>query len=213
MKTVFALVSLFVAVQAIPQAAGDAPPALMSPPACLSPCTDTLNKGTCASAKGADALARCFCQHSTEILGCAATACAKELPSLIGQQSAADAACSALLAGPPASAEASATPTGDAAKGTGSAAAGAGSASGSESAADTAAPTAADTAMPTGGEAAPTGGEAAPTGGEAASGTAAGTAAATGTVASATASATGAAGRVAVGGSVILAGLAAVLAL
>jgi len=212
MKTVFALAALFVAVQASP--AVTAAPHLPPVPDCLKPCVADLNKSACSAAVGSDAMNRCFCSNTAAIEGCAVTACASELNTLLGAQSQAAAACSALLAQPAEQPTAKET-------GSSSATAGTESAAGGETGSASAAATGSEAAAPTGSPAASSGSEAA--GGEpaASSGAAVSSGSGTsssgnGTSASTSPKATGsssASDRVVVGGSVLLAGLAALLAL
>jgi len=215
MKTVFALAALFVAVQASP--AVTAAPQLPPVPDCLKPCVASLNGDQCKAAVGTDAQNRCFCQNTAAIQNCALASCASQIVSLVGAQSQAAAACSALLAQPAEQPTAKETGASSASAGTESAAV-----VGGETGSASAAATGSEAAVPTGSTAASSGaGGAGSEQPAASSGAAASTGSGTsssgnGTSASTSPKATGsssASDRVVVGGSVLLAGIAALLAL
>jgi len=202
MKSVFALASLFALVQAIPQGASattEAAATSLTTPTCVLPCIQAVATGACATATDQ---AGCFCDPSNQAMlaACAVTACPSDLALLqqIGAQ-----AC----------------PTGGAAAGAG-AGAGGSDTTGTETGTEAVAPTETGAVEPTetGAVGTETGAMSTETGAMSTETGAAepteGGATPTNATGSAAPSATGNSGnKVAVGGSVVLAAFAALLAL
>jgi len=208
MKSVIAFVALFAVAQAVPQGTTAAPAG--ATPTCVAPCIESINSGACKTATDAAAMTACFCEPSNQavVAACAISACPGQLEAL---QSLAAGACPTGAAAGAAGAGGSNTETGGSTMETGGIETPALGGANTETS-GTAESTGAETGtVESTGEALPTG---------SASGSATGTTVETGAAAgnatgsSPTATGTNSAGdRVVVGGSIIFAALAALIAL